>query len=100
MEALSTATFWILTVIVSLIPLLVWQKLNSLWLRPKRLEKLLRAQGLQGDPYKLINKKQNFMLKMTQEAKSKPFDLAKDVSPQIFSLVHQTVHKYGQHLLF
>jgi hypothetical protein len=29
MEALSTATFWILTVIVSLIPLLVWQKLNS-----------------------------------------------------------------------
>ncbi|WJX93335.1 hypothetical protein P8452_74871 [Trifolium repens] len=33
---------------------------------------------------------------MTQEAKSKPFDLAKDVSPQIFSLVHQTVHKYGK----
>ena len=98
MEALSSATFWILTVIIAIIPIWVFQKLNSLWLRPKRLEKLLRAQGLQGEPYKLINSKQTYMLKMQHEAKSKPFHLSNDVAPQIFSFVHQTVQKYGIYL--
>lgn len=92
MEALSPATFWILTAIIAIIPLWAFQKLNSLWLRPKRLEKLLRAQGLQGDPYKLFNSK----LKMEHEAKSKPFDTSNDVAPRIFSFVHQTVQKYGK----
>jgi len=95
MEALSPATFWILTAIIAIIPLWTFQKLNSLWLRPKRLENLLRAQGLQGDSYKLFNSKQTYMLKMEHEPKSKPFDLSNDVAPQIFSFVHQTVQKYG-----
>lgn len=98
MEALSSVTFWILTVIIAFTPLWVWVKVNSLWLKPKRLEKLLRAQGLEGDPYKLNNNnsKETYILKMQHEAKSKPFGISNDVAPQIFSLLHQTVHKYGQ----
>ncbi|KAK7257365.1 hypothetical protein RIF29_31293 [Crotalaria pallida] len=44
MEAYSTATI-VVTLILAVIPIWAWQKLNSLWLRPKRLERFLRAQG-------------------------------------------------------
>nr|QFS19031.1 cytochrome P450 72A699 [Trifolium pratense] len=77
-----------------------WHLLNKLWLKPKRFEKLLIAQGLQGDPYKLSllmdNSKQIYMMKLQQEAKSKSIGLSKESAPSIFSPLHQTVHKYGR----
>ncbi|KAJ1437552.1 putative 11-oxo-beta-amyrin 30-oxidase-like [Sesbania bispinosa] len=102
MEALSTASIWVLTVLLAVIPIWGRQMLNSLWLRPKRLEKLLRAQGLQGEPYKLSSvddTKQKHILKMQQEAKSKPITLSNDVAPQVFSQLHQTVNQYGTHVV-
>lgn len=92
----------ILTVIVAAIPIIAWKKLKSLWLKPKKLEKLLKAQGLQGDPYKLnSNSGQNLkQMYLQQQAKSKPFGVITDVTPQFFSTVHQTVYKYGTRLLF
>ncbi|XP_061369239.1 11-oxo-beta-amyrin 30-oxidase-like [Gastrolobium bilobum] len=98
MKVFSIA-MWVLTVILALVPIWAWRMLNSLWLRPKRLERVLRAQGLQGDTYKLFvdNTKQFYMLKMQQEAKSKSIGLSNiDVAPQVFSPVHQTVSKYGK----
>nr|AFK38261.1 unknown [Medicago truncatula] len=31
-----------------------WRVLNWMWLKPKKIEKLLREQGLQGNPYRLL----------------------------------------------
>ena len=97
MELSSTAAIWVLTVVLAVVPIWAWQRLNSLWLRPKRFERLLRAQGLQGDPYKVSvdNPKQVYMLKMQEEAKSKSIGLTNDAAPRIFSPVHHAVHKYG-----
>ncbi|KAJ1425234.1 Cytochrome P450 [Sesbania bispinosa] len=99
METFSTVSICVQTVIVAVIPIWGWLMLNSLWLRPKRLEKLLRAQGLQGESYKLSSlddSKQKHMLKMQQEAKSKPIALSNDVAPQIFTSVYQTINQYGK----
>nr|H1A988.1 RecName: Full=11-oxo-beta-amyrin 30-oxidase; AltName: Full=Cytochrome P450 72A154 [Glycyrrhiza uralensis]BAL45207.1 cytochrome P450 monooxygenase [Glycyrrhiza uralensis] len=101
MDASSTpgAIWVVLTVILAAIPIWVCHMVNTLWLRPKRLERHLRAQGLHGDPYKLSldNSKQTYMLKLQQEAQSKSIGLSKDdAAPRIFSLAHQTVHKYGK----
>ncbi|GAU49395.1 hypothetical protein TSUD_366890 [Trifolium subterraneum] len=92
----TTIIIWIVTVILAVIP---WYLLNKLWLKPKRFEKLMRSQGLQGDPYKLSllrdNSKQIYMMMLQQEAKSKSIGLSKQAAPSIFSPLHQTVDKYG-----
>jgi len=88
-----------LTVLLAVIP---WHLFNNFWLKPKRLEKLLKAQGLQGEPYNLSvlkdKSKQNYMLKLQQEDKSKSIGLIKEAAPSIFSPLHQTANKY-YHLL-
>lgn len=93
-----------MTAIAAVIPIWAWHMLNKLWLRPKRLEKLLIAQGLRGDPYKLLsgdNSKQMYMLKMQQEAKSKSTGLSKDdAAPRIFSPIHETINQYGKNSFF
>ncbi|WJX87364.1 hypothetical protein P8452_69568 [Trifolium repens] len=93
----TTIIICVLTVILAVIP---WDLFNKLWLKPKRLEKLLISQGLQGDPYKLSllmdNSKQNYLMKLQQEAISKSIGLSKQAAPSIFSPLHQTVHKYGK----
>ncbi|WJX93087.1 hypothetical protein P8452_74655 [Trifolium repens] len=93
----TTIMICVLTVILAVIPLHLF---NNLWLKPKRLEKLLISQGLQGDPYKLSllmdNSKQIYMMKLQQEAKSKSIGLSKQAAPSIFSPSHQSVEKYGK----
>nr|A0A517FNC9.1 RecName: Full=Cytochrome P450 CYP72A613; Short=PpCYP72A613 [Trigonella foenum-graecum]QDS03634.1 cytochrome P450 CYP72A613 [Trigonella foenum-graecum] len=94
----GTIIIWVLTILLAVIP---WYLLNKFWLKPKRFEKLLKAQGLQGDPYKLSalfmnNSKQDYILKLQQEAESKSIGLSKQAAPSIFSSHHQTVHKYGK----
>jgi hypothetical protein len=95
----TTIIICVLTLILAVIP---WHLFNKLWLKPKRLEKLLISQGLQGDTYKLSllmdNSKQNYMMKLQQEAKSKSIGLSKHAAPSIFSPLHQTVHKYGTYI--
>jgi len=95
----TTIITFVLTVLLAVIP---WHLFNNFWLKPKRFEKLLKAQGLQGEPYKLPffvdNSKQNYMLKLQQEDKSKSIGLSKEVAPSIFSPFYQTVHKYGTYI--
>jgi hypothetical protein len=77
----TTIIICVLSVLLAVIP---WYLLNKLWLKPNRFEKLLKAQGFQGEPYKLSlfvdNSKQNYMLKLQQEDKSKSIGLSKGPS--------------------
>ncbi|KAI4323111.1 hypothetical protein L6164_022743 [Bauhinia variegata] len=95
MEVLTLATTAISVFVVTVL-LLGWKLLNWLWLRPKKLERLLREQGLQGNPYRLIVGDLNQMLEMQNEAKSKPISLSDDIVPRVFSFNLQTVNKYGK----
>ena len=76
-----------------------WKVLSSLWLRPKRLERLLREQGLQGNPYKLVVGDVWEMVKMGNEAKSKPMNLLDDIAPRVSSFFYNTINKHGIQML-
>ncbi|XP_027063639.1 cytochrome P450 CYP72A219-like [Coffea arabica] len=80
-----------------LIALLVcaWRALNSLWLRPKKLEKCLRAQGLSGNSYTPVYGDFKEMVSMIEEAYSKPINLSDDLVPRVIPMVTTTIKKYG-----
>jgi len=91
----STAILCVVTVIIAVVPVWAVKTLNSLWLRPKRFEKLLRAQGLHGDPYSLSPPSSNQNQPPQDTSHSESFVLSDDVAPRIFTQAHNTVAKYG-----
>ncbi|KAL5159730.1 Cytochrome P450 72A68 [Glycine soja] len=93
MEAAS-ATILLLILILALI--CSWKVLNWLWLRPKRLEKLLREQGFRGNPYTLFFGDSKEFLKMRKEAVSKPMTLSDDIVPRVSAYVQHSVNKHGK----
>ncbi|KAL9322139.1 hypothetical protein ACSQ67_010192 [Phaseolus vulgaris] len=93
MEAAWTTT---LTLIVILLLIWAWKILNWLWFNPKRLEKLLREQGFQGNPYKLLVGDSKEFLKMRKEALSKPMDLSDDIVPRVSSYINHSVKSHGK----
>ncbi|KAI4333425.1 hypothetical protein L6164_018244 [Bauhinia variegata] len=95
---MATSAIYVLLMLTVLI-IWTWRALNWVWLRPKRLERLLREQGLQGSSYRLLVGDSNQMIKMLKEAKSKPMNLSHNIAPRVFSFYHQTFNKYGTPLL-
>jgi len=91
----STAILCVLTVIIAVVPIWAVKMLNSLWLRPKSFEKLLRAQGLHGDPYSLSRPSPNQNQPPQNTPNSQSFAVSDDVAPRVFSPVLNTVAKYG-----
>ncbi|KAL0399525.1 UNVERIFIED_CONTAM: cytochrome [Sesamum radiatum] len=77
------------------IVLWAWRIVNWMWIRPKNIEKRLRAQGFHGNPYRILYGDTNDMATMTKEANSKPIKLSDDVLPRVIPLHHHIVRKYG-----
>ncbi|KAK4285805.1 hypothetical protein QN277_002453 [Acacia crassicarpa] len=73
-----------------------WKVVNWLWLRPKKLERLLRQQGLQGTPYTLVTGDSTRMFSMHMQAKSKPMNLSHDIIPRASSFFNHLVNQYGK----
>ncbi|XP_054816249.1 cytochrome P450 72A397-like isoform X1 [Prosopis cineraria] len=95
MEA-SKATIAICVPAAILVLVWAWKVVNWLWLRPKKLERLLRQQGLQGNPYTLLTGDSTQMFNMHMQAKSKPMNLSHDIIPRASSFVNEIVNKYGK----
>ncbi|KAH6780833.1 cytochrome P450 [Perilla frutescens var. hirtella] len=81
-----------------LIASIIWglKILNWVWIRPKKIEKQLRAQGLTGNPYRLLYGDTNDMAAMIKEAKSTPIKLSDDIVPRVLPLHHHIIKKYGK----
>ncbi|KAG5597312.1 hypothetical protein H5410_038544 [Solanum commersonii] len=73
-----------------------WRFFNWLWLKPKKLEKYLRQQGLNGNSYKLFfgDLKVGYMI--SKEAKSKPMNFSHDITQRVSPLLHKTFTNYGK----
>ncbi|KAG2372374.1 Cytochrome P450 [Vigna angularis] len=83
--------------ILILVLICAWRMLNWLWFTPKRLERLLREQGLQGNPYTLFVGDNNEFVKMRKEAFSKPMNLfSHDIVPRVFSFFHHSINTHGK----
>ncbi|CAJ1957814.1 unnamed protein product [Sphenostylis stenocarpa] len=93
MEAARAIT---LTLILILVLIWAWRILSWLWFTPKRLEKLLREQGFQGNPYKVFVGDSIEFLKMREEALSKPMSLSDDIVPRVEPYLHHSVNTHGR----
>ncbi|KAK4438749.1 cytochrome [Sesamum alatum] len=72
-----------------------WRVVNWAYIRPKRLEKLLRKQGFRGNSFRLVYGDTKELLKMVKEAKSKPINLDDDIKPRILPFYVKTIQTYG-----
>ncbi|KAJ8755703.1 hypothetical protein K2173_022686 [Erythroxylum novogranatense] len=73
-----------------------WRVLNWVWLRPKRLERYLRQQGLKGTPYTLVFGDLKKNAAMLKQARSRPVTLSDAVAPCVIPIVHRTVTDCGK----
>ncbi|KAF3617508.1 hypothetical protein FXO38_33946 [Capsicum annuum] len=72
---------------------------RSCFFGPKKLEKLLRKQGLKGNSYKILFRDVKDSSRMIKEATTKPMNLFDDdVAPRILPLFDEIIKKYGMFL--
>ncbi|XP_044472543.1 cytochrome P450 CYP72A219-like [Mangifera indica] len=75
---------------------LAWTVLNWVWLRPKKLERYLRQQGLSGKPYRLLYGDLKEASMMLETAKSRSFNVSDDITPRLVPFLRKTVKDYGK----
>ncbi|GJY68095.1 putative secologanin synthase [Tanacetum coccineum] len=92
----ATVTKVVITIAVVVVLKLGWKLLNCAWLMPKKLEKLLREQGYQGNPYKPITGDIMELAKTTKEARAKPMSISHDITPHVSPYEHHIYSKYGK----
>ncbi|KAF5777977.1 putative secologanin synthase [Helianthus annuus] len=83
-------------VIVIILALSAFGLFNWLWLKPKRMEKFLRKQGLKGSSYRFFSGDLQEIVKLAVEAKSKPIKLNDDILPRVLPYEHKAVTAYGK----
>ncbi|XP_076917956.1 cytochrome P450 CYP72A219-like [Bidens hawaiensis] len=70
--------------------------LNLMWFKPKKMEKLLREQGLNGNSYKFLFGDLKEMVQLLVEAKAKPIGITNDIVPRVLPFVHKAVATHGK----
>ncbi|MFS7994150.1 putative secologanin synthase [Helianthus anomalus] len=74
----------------------IWRILNWLWIKPKKIEKFLRDQGIKGTPYRFLYGDLKETVEMMNEAKSKPMSLTHDVAPRVSPFFYKSITTLGK----
>ncbi|KAK3023351.1 hypothetical protein RJ639_042749 [Escallonia herrerae] len=69
---------------------------NSIWWKPKSLEKHLKQQGIGGTSYKFLYGDMKDLKRMMMEAWSKPMALSHQIAPRVNPFYHQMVQNHGK----
>ncbi|KAF8696976.1 hypothetical protein HU200_036622 [Digitaria exilis] len=79
---------------------LLWaasQLLDRLWWQPRRLERVLRAQGLRGTSYRFLTGDLKDMARLNQEAWSRPLPLrCHDIAPRVIPFLYKNMREHGK----
>ncbi|KAJ3685050.1 hypothetical protein LUZ61_014214 [Rhynchospora tenuis] len=79
--------------------LLLWGAARALewaWLRPMRLDRALRKQGLRGTVYRPLPGDLKENARLSKEARAKPMPLSHDITPRVAPLIHRTMKEFGK----
>ncbi|KAI3704438.1 hypothetical protein L1987_74658 [Smallanthus sonchifolius] len=83
--------------------LCAWKMVNMVWLRPKKLEKILKNQGFNGNNYKLLFGDMKEMSMMFQHSKSKSKNINIDDGDEVLSHVvpfpNHSKQKHGRNYI-
>ncbi|KAJ4752868.1 Cytochrome P450 [Rhynchospora pubera] len=81
--------------------LFLWAACRALewaWLRPRRLERLLRQQGLRGTAYRSLAGDVKENTRLNEEARRiNLMPLSHDITARVEPLLHSTMREYGKH---
>lgn len=72
-----------------------WKTLNWVWLKPRKLEKQLRQQGLNGNRYRFLIGDIKDSFRMRSEERQKPIPFIHDYFRRVLPFVHLLLHEYG-----
>ncbi|XP_047339531.1 cytochrome P450 72A397-like [Impatiens glandulifera] len=90
----SSITF--IAIVIVFISYYGWKLLYWVWFKPKNLERLLRKQGLKGNPYCLYYGDSKEMISMTEEAnRCRPLHFSDDILGHVFPFHRHILDKYG-----
>ncbi|KAJ4771270.1 Cytochrome P450 [Rhynchospora pubera] len=79
--------------------LLLWGAARALewaWLRPRRLDRALRKQGLRGTVYRPLAGDLKENSRINKEARAKPMPLSHDITLRVAPLIHRTMKEFGK----
>ncbi|XP_047336105.1 cytochrome P450 CYP72A219-like [Impatiens glandulifera] len=85
-----------LVLLLAVVITLIWKVINWVWIRPKRLEKLLRQQGLKGNPYRIFHGDLKELKAMVEATNSRPIDLSNDITSRVLPFHRHIIDNYGK----
>ncbi|GMI87462.1 PHYB ACTIVATION TAGGED SUPPRESSOR 1 [Hibiscus trionum] len=89
----------LLLFIVSLCLVALLNVLYKYWWIPHRIQLIMNSQGISGPPYAFIHGNSKEIVRMQEEALSKPMGLTHDIFPRVMPHVHSWINKYGKNYL-
>ncbi|CAO2165630.1 unnamed protein product [Urochloa humidicola] len=100
LEATAASVPWSLLIGGLLGLVLLWtagRLLDRLWWQPRRLERLLRAQGLRGTSYRFLNGDLKDLARLNKEAWSRPLPLrCHDIAPRVIPFHYNNMREHGK----
>ncbi|XP_044472844.1 cytochrome P450 CYP72A219-like [Mangifera indica] len=86
-----------LSFVFAAIGLCVWVFVDWVWLKPKKLENLLRKEGFSGNSYRLLHGDTKEMFMVSKEAKNRPMSPGShDIGWRILPFEHRIISNYGK----
>lgn len=94
-KAISLLSSVAISVVILVIVTVTTKVINKVWLKPKKLEKYLKAQGFKGNPYRALLGDMGDYVRVTKAEQPKQINLSGDVSQHALPYIHYIVEKYG-----
>ncbi|XP_076892042.1 cytochrome P450 CYP72A219-like [Bidens hawaiensis] len=79
----------------AMVVLVTWSLLKWVWVQPRRLERHLRLQGINGTSYKLLFGDTKEMGHMANQAYQNPINIHDNIVPRLLPFVYQAAKTYG-----
>ncbi|KAI3469661.1 hypothetical protein Pfo_026324 [Paulownia fortunei] len=83
--------------VFSILLVWTWQFFIWVWLKPRKIERLFRKQGMKGHSYKFLFGDSREADLMYDKAYSKPIGLNDDIVPRVMPNILDTIKKYGNY---